>query len=718
MPGTVSAATTHPPPAPAPVARTPAAAEDAPRAWPAAVLGLATLALLAYAALAGGAISARDEWRLQVGAAAVAAVAAAGLLFAQRGPGRAPAIRAAATPAGWAGLGLLALFAVWNGVTLAWSIAPEETWLDVNRMLAYALVAALGLVVGSSLPRAAERATLAFLALAALVALYALGGKALPGVELLGVDLNHTADFSRLRAPFGYWNALGLFLVLAVPLALRTAADLERPARGRALAGLALVPLLVTIGLTYSRGAVLSLLVALAVLLVPSADRLRLAAFAAAALLGAVPALVVGFTSDALTTDAVPVDERTGEGLVFLAALAGGTAVAFAAMAVLHRHADRLVTTAAQRRVAWRAAAVLAVVLVAGGLGALASSERGIGGTLEHQLDEFREVKAEKSNDPRRFLKTNSGNRWTWWEEAAGAWADRPLLGHGAGSFPLLHLRYRENRLPVRDAHSGPLQFLAETGLVGALLALGGLLLLAGAGRWRIARGSVTERPYAVALAAAVAAFGVHLWFDWDWDVPGVTLPALAALGLLAARPPGAGGAALRPRDPERGLAARAGLLALVTAACCAFALSALLPELARRHTTLAFEHAATGTPEALAQGARDAEIARRLNPLSDDPTAAGAAIAERRGRYEEAARLLAEGVERAPGDAQAGLRVATFNVRRDDLVAALPAAQRVADLDPRGDAAALFFAALDPTARSASATGTPLPRVVIEPAR
>ena len=110
-----------------------------------------------------------------------------------------------------AGLALLAGFAAWSGLSIAWSIAPDQSWLELNRALAYGLVAALALVLGSSLPRAAERVALGYLAIATAVALYALGGKLFPWLEIPGIlDLDHADRFSRLRAPLGYWNALGL----------------------------------------------------------------------------------------------------------------------------------------------------------------------------------------------------------------------------------------------------------------------------------------------------------------------------------------------------------------------------------------------------------------------------------------------------------------------------------------------------------------------------
>ena len=79
---------------------------------------------------------------------------------------------------------------------------------------------------------------LGYLAIATLVALYALGGKLFPWFEIPGlIDLNHTERFSRLRAPLDYWNALALVCVMAVPLAVRAGTDLggtrPRCARGR-----------------------------------------------------------------------------------------------------------------------------------------------------------------------------------------------------------------------------------------------------------------------------------------------------------------------------------------------------------------------------------------------------------------------------------------------------------------------------------------------------
>ncbi len=221
------------------------------------MLGVALAGLVAWALFSEGATSLEDGAGLQIVLCAMALVTLAGLLFSPRVHLRAP-VQALA------GLGLLVLFAAWSGVSIGWSVAPDLSWVQLNRWAAYALVVALALVLGSSLRRAPERTAIAFLIVATAVAAYALGGKVAPWLSIPGlIDLDQTADFSRLRAPLGYWNALGLVCVLAAPVAVRTAADPEASVRRRTFSLVSLVLLLVTLGLTYSRGGILALLLAL-----------------------------------------------------------------------------------------------------------------------------------------------------------------------------------------------------------------------------------------------------------------------------------------------------------------------------------------------------------------------------------------------------------------------------------------------------------------------
>jgi hypothetical protein len=667
---------------------------------PAVLVALGLAAAVTYAAFADGAIALPMEARLQVGIVAVALLALGSFLFAGD-------VRVAADRLGWAGLAALSLLAVLTGLSFAWSIAPDGTWGELNRAIAYVLVAAVAIVAGASLSRPLERAALGFLVLATAVALYALAGKAIPGVHIGPVDFNHTQFFSRLRAPLAYWNALALFCVLAVPIALRAAADRRR------LALPAAVALLVTTGLTYSRGGVAVLALAAALLLALGPDRLKLAVLTAAAVLGAAPALAIGFTRDDLTSDAVPVAQRTGDGLLFLGALVAGIALALAIDRFVVPQADRVGPLPRRRAlaVAGAAAAVAVVLAVAG----LAASDRGLSGSISHGFDSFKSVKFERQNDPARILQTNSGNRWVWWSEATGAWSDRPLAGWGAGSFPLLHHRYRHNSLEVLQPHSVPLQFMAELGLIGLVLALAALGLLTAAGVRRVLGGIRTERSgipagrehrYAVALLAGVAAWLVHMWFDWDWDIPGVALPLFAFLGLLAARPLGMSGRVFAPARARDTVGPQLAALGLGAALLAAVAISATLPSLARDHTnnaTAAF--AASNFSEAV----READIAQRIDPVAVDALLIEARAAGRSGQFRLASRVLTDAVHRQPDNPNVWLGVARLELARGDIPAMRAAARRMLTLDPVAPAGTYFFLLNDLGIRSATATGTPL---------
>src|SRR3954471_8879926 len=224
-------ATRPPPPPPAP---TPAA-EPRRRARAPMALGAALAIAIAYAAFANGAVGLADESRLQVAIAAIAIPAVAALLFGRGLVARVP--RKA-----WIGLALLAGFAAWSGLSILWSIAPDESWVELNRAISYTLVAGLALVLGASLPRAAERVALGYLAIASLVAVYAVAGKALPWINGPGIfNLDHAERIARLHEPLGYWNALALFCAMAVPIALRAAADGARTEVWRLLSFVALV---------------------------------------------------------------------------------------------------------------------------------------------------------------------------------------------------------------------------------------------------------------------------------------------------------------------------------------------------------------------------------------------------------------------------------------------------------------------------------------------
>ncbi len=693
------------------------------RTWtarPAAALVAFLVLLAGYAAFAHGSTSLQGQARIQVAVAAVLVLAAVAWLWHG-------ALPLSASRTAWVGLGLLGLFALWSGLSLTWSVAGDRTWLELNRAITYALVVLIALAAGSWWRRAADHLAVGYLAVAVLVALYSLGGKLAPGLHIAGlIDLNHTHLIPRLRAPLDYWNALALVELMAVPVAVALAIDRGRSGRVRlaALASLALV--FVALGLTYSRGGVLALVVALIAFAVLARAGLRTLAIVALGLVGAAPSLVVAFSTHSLTAVGQPLSARETDGALLAVVLVISLVVLVLAGRALLGVEERAAVPPSQvRRIGLALAGVLALGLLAGGV-ALAASKRGFGGTISHEWKSFRKPQFDPLFSPNHLVTTNSGNRWVWWSEAAGAWSDRPLQGWGAGSFPVLHLQYRTNDLNVLQPHSVPLQLLAETGLVGALFALGGLVALAVAAVRRVlalpaapARagpraGSTPagepSRLLAAALTAAAVAWLLHGAYDWDLDIPGASIPALAFLGVLAgrARPHG--------RVPRVTPEVRAGALALATLAGCGVALSGILPSWADSKTkhALAVADAHRGRA-ALQKAAADAELAARLDPVSEQPLLALAAIDQARGQPLVARAAVLRAIRRTPTSAEAWAELVQIELRLRDLGGTTKALVRAMTLDPRNvrvrQAVTLLILLRYPPNASATAAGTPLPK-------
>ena len=692
---------------------TPAGAGQAPppsaarrRPDVASALLVALLGVAAYAAFADGAVGLPHEAWLQIAVALLAALAAAAWLGAGR-------VRPAASPLAVAGLVLLAGLAAWTGASLAWSVAPERTWVELNRTIAYALVFAIALLGGNAAPWAVARVAVGWLAVATAVALWALAGKALPGI------VDDTATVARLRAPLEYWNALGLVCVLAVPIALRIAEDRMRALAGRAAALCALVLLLACLAMTYSRGGVIALVVAVIVLTLAGGGRLRvLAAFALGVLLAA-PAIAFAYASDRLSDNGVALADRIDAGLILGGILLLSLAVAVAAVVLLTRAERRVAWSPARTRATWLALAAVAFALAAAGVAALATSDPGLRGSVEEAVDAFTGVREDRVDDPGRLLSVSSGNRWAWWQEAFGGFADEPVLGWGAGSFPVSRRLYRVSDFDVLQPHSLPLQWLSELGAVGAVLGIGGLALLmaaAVAGVRAMVRGP--GRDLAAALLAAAAAYLVHALFDWDWDFPAVTVPVLVFLGVLGARVPRARSVLeeeSRPMGPR--VAALAGTCVLLGAVI----VSAALPAWSDALTDDALERASRGPESRLQGAAADAERAAGLNPLAVRPLLAAAAIAEGRDRLLEAREYLLDAVERDPYSVDAWSRLARLGVRLADREGARRSTQKLLELDP-GDPdvrelVRRLVAVSAPPEASPSATGTPLPGGGVAPA-
>jgi tetratricopeptide (TPR) repeat protein len=644
-------------------------------------LTVALIALASYAVFAHGAIASPAGPRLEVASAvvAIAALVAAWLGRLRPAPPRSATI----------GLALLAAFAAWSGLTLLWSVAPDLTWIELNRVLASVLVLGLAIVLGASSPRAVALAAGGVLALVTVVAVYALGQKLLPGVRVGSLlDLDRTGGYARLQQPLGYWNALALLLAIGAPLALAYAAGATGRRRRRVAAAVTLQLILVTGAFTYSRGGALALAAGLVVAVALGGSWPRTLVWLAASVLAAAPPIAIGLSAHAISASGVALARRESAGLLLLALVAACTillVVGAGALLELEPAADP--SPAARRRAA-RALSVLAGGALLAGLVAAGLSDRGVAGSVSHIVTSFTSTSgAVASRNPSRLLSAESANRWVWWKEAIGAFAARPLAGWGAGSFPVVHMLYRHDALAVLQPHSAPLQWLAETGLVGALLALGGWGLLLAAARRAVATRSGAQRALAAAVLAGAVAYAVHACYDWDWDIPGVTLPALVLLGVLAGSAPAGGSGRAPVAGDDRG----GRLLALggATLGLCAFAVSAVLPSLAASRASAALVAAASGSPATLARAWSEARAASALDPLSDAGPLAQASLALHAGAPRLARDYLLEAVSREPTDAQAWGSLAQVELQLRSARAAVADAQRALDLDPRDHAIA-----------------------------
>ena len=244
-------------------------------------------------------------------------------------------------------------------------------------------------------------------------------------------------------------------------------------------------------------------------------------------------------------------------------------------------------------------------------------------------------------------------------------------------------------------------------------------------------RGRVEEdgRLLAAALLAGAVAYAVHELYDWDWDIFGVTLPALLLLGSLVGSlaPGGASGAVPRGGSAAVGHAVRVRgedrrrwrgrALGMATAVLCmaSFVASVVIPRLAASRASAALVAASAAPAGGLSPALATALGASRLDPLSDAGLKAAATIAVHRGEPAQARRYLLAAVRRDPTDGLAWQQLAIVDLRAGADREGLAAAQRATALDPEGvgpitlaRAAALEVA---PPGASASATRTPASR-------
>jgi hypothetical protein len=409
---------------------------------------------------------------------------------------------------------LLAVLAAWALVSSAWG-SPTEAVPEAQRALAYAAGAlAFALVLRRD---RVEGFLVGVWGGISIVCLDALAGRLFP--ERFG-EYDPIGVY-RLSEPVGYWNALGLFAGFGVLLAFWLVARVESlPVRLAAAAST--VPLALTLYVTFSRGAWISLAAGLLVALV--LDPRRLQGAATVCVVTPWPALAVWLaaSSGPLTETGHPLASASADGHQLAAVVAGLALAAAGAAAFLSVvgpgiRLPRGVSRAGN--VALVTGLVILLVLAIPALGGpsriwssfKADPKAGIGGDLDDRLFDL------------------SGNgRVDGWRVALDQAAEHRLVGAGGGSYERFWLIERPSGLVIRDAHSLYLEALAEYGPLGLALVLAVLAVPLGlAVRFR-------RQPLAPAAAGVLAMYAVHASVDWDWEFPLLTLVALACATAIA----------------------------------------------------------------------------------------------------------------------------------------------------------------------------------------
>ena len=435
------------------------------------------------------------------------ALAGAGVIIAQ------PSSKVPAHGGARLAIVALGLFTGWTFLSAIWAPIPGRAVERGEIALLYlgALLAATTLLQTRERQRSIEPALAAG---ALFVIVYGLSERFLPG-------LLHFASTSysqgRLEQPLTYWNAEGEVAAIGWVLCARIAGDANRHRGVRMVAAAACAPLGMGLYLSLSRGALFAAAAGIATLIAVAPRREQLGAAVlccSTAVLAALTAIVLDLTNQ----DGAGLASQERDGLLALVLIVGLSAVA----ALAQRHLiDR--TRTGSIRLPRQAGLMIAALICAGLAVAI------IAGAAQP-------TEGPPGGGANRLIATGS-IRYAYWRVAVDAFAAEPVHGVGAGGWAVQWSRDEPSAPPVQDAHSLPLQTLAELGIVGA-----GLLVAFLGGVGLAARDALRrDRILAAGPIAACVVYLAHSPLDWDWEMPALTLIAVVlAGGLLACCGPAA----------------------------------------------------------------------------------------------------------------------------------------------------------------------------------
>jgi hypothetical protein len=600
------------------------------------------------------------------------------------GLGLAVLLWGAAGPA-WGGW-TLALFAAVTALTalsVAWSVAPDVSWMEAGRTAAYLATFGGALALARMCPQRWRALVGAIVLLTVVLSGWAMLVKVFPAT----LDRENTQG--RLLAPFEYQNAIGLIAALGLPACLWAGSRRTGGRAARALAVPAIALLVAVVALSYSRSAILAALLGVAVWFAAAPTRLRGVAVLALGSAGGAVICAWALNAIAFTQDGVAISTRVHEGhrfgVVLVLVLLALVPVGYAAVQRL----DGATLTAQQRHHLGTALIGLVSLLPLAGVAALASSSRGLTGEVSHIWSSLTSTHQYVGDRPSRLVDL-ANSRPQYWREGVTVGSHALLHGVGAGGFQLAQTRYTDDTAFASQAHSYAIETFADFGLIGLALSLMLLVAWCGAAAVTLRRTAAqaaaangpldTERAGMVTLLAVAVAFGASSSIDWTWFIPGVALPALLCAGWLAGRGPLQQRVGLR--EPAGGLAGGVRTRLAATAVVALAVLAAWMiwqPLRSVQHASAAMNSLAGGNATSALSDARAAasEDPVAWQPLFDLSLIYGALRNPQQARAE-----LLDGVARQPDNPQAWYWLGSFELHHRETRAAVAALQRAHALD------------------------------------
>ncbi len=434
----------------------------------AAAIWLLCFGLIAYLGIEGGGYDAlvHDQVGIAVWWILLAAVAVGAA--PRRRPGR----------VAWIALGLFAAFTIWTALSLGWTESSDKTSADLARLLGYLGIFALAILSRGF--RESQRLIGAVAAGISLVFLIGLLSRLhpawFPSAGQTGIILE---DTERLSYPIDYWNGLAGLIAIGLPLLLQIASG-ARTAAARALAAAALPAAMLTLFLTLSRGGIAAAVLAVALFLALTSNRLpKLLTLLLTGVGGAI--LVVAANSREALQEGLENDAARHQGSELLLIVLAVCIVVGLLQAVLSSSA------VGDRRPGWTRVSreqALTATIVAVMVAVVAALLLGAPGKVSNGWDEFKEGGGPGSGAGR--LGSVSGqSRYQLWSSAVRENKTKPLTGTGSGTFEFWWARDGDTDETVRDTHSLYLQTLGELGIVGfaLILAFLGAIFVGGARR-------------------------------------------------------------------------------------------------------------------------------------------------------------------------------------------------------------------------------------------